>query len=246
MNKFKFFLYLICVSSKVFSQITPEQIYENYYEALGGKERILGINTLTVISKDIARVGYSDKEIEIIDTVTTINYYKRPNKNRIEISTPKTRQLQLIIYNNSKGYFYDSLGNKTSQDSVKNYIFENFVGSRIIEELYYREAGVKSTYAGIEKIGNKKAHKIICELKGIKWYNFYNLRNNLKIRESQFWDGNLPKNTNFSNYKVVEGVKFPFPNYNEDEFKKFSLFFKNLQYTIKINEPIDDEKFRID
>lgn len=246
MNKFKLILILICASSNIFAQITPEQIYEKYYTALGGKERLLDINTLTTISKDISRIGFNDKDIEIIDTATTINYYKTPNKNRTEISTPKIRQLQLIIYNNSKGYFIDSLGNKTSQDSVKNYIFGNFVGHRIIEELYYKESGVKSTYAGIEKIGNKKAHKIICELKGIKWYNFYGVRNNLKIRESQFWDGNLPKNTDFSNYKIVEGIKFPFPNYNKDEFKKFSPFLKNLQYTIKINEPIDDEKFKID
>jgi hypothetical protein len=246
MRKCKLNIILICVSLNVFSQKTPEQIYEKYYAALGGKERLLGINTLTIISKDIVRIGFNDKEIDIIDTATTINYYKRPNKNRLEISTPKIRQLQLIIYNNSKGYFIDSLGNKTTQDSVKNYIYGNFIEHRIIPELYYKESGVKSSFAGIEKIGNRKAYKIICEVKGIKWYNFYNVRNNLKIRESQFWDGNLPKNTDFSNYKVVEGIKFPFPNYNKDEFKKFSPFFKNLQYTIKINEPIDDEKFRID
>ncbi len=246
MTKFKLNLLLIFVSFNVFAQITPEQIYEKYYVALGGKERLLEINTLTTISKDISRIGFNDKDVEIIDTATTINYYKRPNKNRCEISTPTIPQLQLIIYNNSKGYFFDSLGNKTSQDSVTNYIYGNFIEHRIIPELYYGDSGVKSSFAGIEKIGNKKVYKIVCKLKGIKWYNYYSVRNNLKIRESQFWNGDLPINTDFSKYKEIDGIKFPFPNYNKDDVKKLSPRLKNLYYSIKINEPIDDEKFRID
>lgn len=241
MNKFRLFLYLIWGSFKAFSQITPEQIYENYYEALGGKEKLLGINTLTIISKDITRIGIKDSIVT--DTTISISYFKRPNKCRIEVATSKIPQLQLIIYNNSKGYFYDSLGNKTLQDSIINEysaIYSNFVGYRIIPELYYTELGVKSTYAGITKVGHTKAYKIICELKGIKWYNFYSVHTKLKIRESQFWNSDSPMETDFSNYKTVNGIKFPFKN-------KLNLFnLPNLQYTIKINEPVDDEKFRID
>lgn len=161
----------------------------------------------------------------------------------MEISTPTNSQLQLIIYDDAKGYFYDSVGNKILQDSMVNKysaIYSNFVGHRIIPELYYEESGVKSTYAGIVKIGSKKAYKIICELRGIKWYNFYGVRDKLKIRESQFWKDNFPLNTDFSNYKIVDGVKFPFP----DKFNLFRL--QNLHYSIKINEPIRDDKFKID
>jgi hypothetical protein len=242
MNELKLIVVLICVVSiNAFAQVPPEQIYEKYYAALGGKDNLLAIKTLTIISKDITKIGIKDSIIT--DTTIAISYFKRPSKYRIEIATPKIPQLQLIVYNNSKGYFYDSLDNKTLQDSMVNKysaIYSNFVGYRIIPELYYAESGVKSTYAGIMKIGNIKAYKIICELKGIKWYNFYSVRNNLKIRETQFWNEDAPFNIDILNYKIVEGIKFPFP----DKSNVFNL--RNIQYIIKINEPIDDEKFKID
>ena len=84
----------------------------------------------------------------------------------------------------------------------------------IISELLITELGLETQLTGIETIEGKKAYALeITKPSGGKTTYYYDMESGLKIRTSTVAEGpqgSMVQNTDLSDYREVEGVKFPF------------------------------------
>ncbi len=98
----------------------------------------------------------------------------------------------------------------------------------------------------MEKVDGKDAYKVELELPdGIKWTQYYDAATGLKVKELKPIEapqGTFTQENSYSNYKDVDGVKYPF-TINQSMGRQ-SFEFK--VDSIKVNTGLADKNFEVD
>lgn len=205
-------------TKEVSDDVSVSSIYEEYIKAIGGKEAVEGINTL--YAKYKGAMGPQEIEMTVKET--------KDGKSLSEIGA-QGMTIQKSVFDGENGYV-DVQGQK--QDFDEDQIEEAKKEAGLFSEL---EAPKDAEVTGIETVDGEEAYvvKLSDELT-----SYYSVDSGLKLQsEASAEEGSTT--TVYSDYKEVDGVKFP--HKLSQSMGPQSIDFEVEE--IKVNETFEDSDF---
>ncbi len=212
----------------------------------------VNITAMAVINKYIYAIGGIDKFKNVMDRTTVMTgtamgqpiditiLQKYPDKLFQELKAGEVTQL--LYYSNDKGMLM--IGNEKTEIEKKE--LERLMMDATMQLLLSPDSfGVKADYLGIECIDSTDCYVIKLTLpSGIRWFQYYSTETDLKFKETKeihTKQGLFGQETYFSDYREVNGLKFPFT------IKQY-LGLQEIELTvtsIEINTGLDDSVFEL-
>ena len=201
--------------------ITASSVVDKYFDAIGGKNKVAAVKSVKISSE--AKVQGM--------LLNLIQKSAAPNKSSIVVSMAGN-VMQKIIFDGTKGY-------QEARGQKKELAGKELEAAKKNISLFSDEAYRKGTLDRIEPINGKKAYVIKLDKKEI----FYDMESGLKLKEVSTVkgpQGEVKDPVEFSNYKEVNGVKFPYLMVRSMGPMKLNFEVKE----IKINEGVSDADFQ--
>lgn len=179
------------------SDLTPEKVLDNYFIAIGGKNKLLALKTLEQIYVfNIQGMG-----------VEQIMKFANPNKMNIETKVggqPYTK----IVFDGTNGYM-SQMGSK--MPLPKEMLAEFTAKKGILDELYLTETS-QLKLDGITQANGTACFKMLVDNNGTKLIKYFDVKTGLLMKEEKFVkapDGSdVTIYTDFFDYKSVDGILF--------------------------------------
>lgn len=211
--------------------LTAETVIDNYINAIGGKENILKIKDRTM------KMSGTVQKIPINITI----YQKEPDK-LLQIINAGGME-QKVIVNGDSAVTISPMGKKEITGEM---LEEMKIQANIYADLDYSKMGVKPVLSGMEKINGKDAYKVEMLMPdSTKYFEYYDPETWLKIRQVRTVSspmGQVEQTTDLSDYKEVEGLKYPFKIEQSMGPQKIEITVSD----IKINQNLDNKLFEIE
>lgn len=208
-------------NKKVSADITAEKVFEKYIESIGGKEAVNDVESVYMI----AQAEMQGQKMDLTTKVTT------SGKSLTEVGMGGT-VMQKKIFNGEEG-FVVARGQKVPFSEEE--VMAAKVESHPFPELLAKNASVE----GIETINDKEAYAVKMNESTI---NYYSTESGLKlqsVKTVQQGPQTMTIPTTFSDYREVEGVKFPYSI--SQSMGPMTLDFEVSE--IKVNEGVTDADF---
>jgi len=187
-------------SPKTTDAISAYKLVEDYLKALGGKDEL----------KKITSVKSSISMEMMGQQITGTDMQLAPNKQSTEMKMG-AMSVYKKVFDGTKGY-QGQMGQKKDFDEKE--IKEAMDQRTIIPQLSYIGADFKTSYLGTGKVGTEDAYKLkVIKPSGKTSVEYYSMKTSLLLREESSTttpQGEVPVTTDFSNYKKVGNVLFPF------------------------------------
>jgi hypothetical protein len=211
---------------------TADQVFDKYIQAIGGKEAFDKLRT---------RVW---KGAYITSNGTSLPYevqQSSPNKFLSTLTTPQ-QGVFLTVFNGTSGWQQNARGvNEFSgSDLAQLKSFAGFFGGFNLKEQYSKMSVVRK-----EKVGDQEAYLVRAEsVDGDRERLYFDTQTGLLLRRLRIEKTMIlpiPEQTNFDDYREVDGVKLPFTIqvYNIDPFFNATRKFTEVKH----NVPVDDANF---
>lgn len=210
--------------------MTAEKVLANYIQAIGGEEKI---NNLEDVQ---------------IRTTTSVNgmplemttYQKAPDMFVMEM-TMNGNVIQKQVFDGEKGKMSGMGGERQMNESE---IAQVKIDGRLDKELVLQDLGYEMTLKGVEDVDGTEAYKVeVVTPSGKKFYDFYAVDSGLKVQTkttAQTPQGEMTQVQQYSDYREVEGVKFPFVQ----QISGMQSMTLEVQ-EIKVNEGISNDVFAL-
>ena len=210
--------------------ITAMPVINKYLYAIGGIENFKSVNDRTTVMTGLAM----NQPIDIIIM------QKYPDNLFQELQVGEVKQL--IYYRNGKGTL--KIGNETTE--IENKELERLKIDAVMQFLLDPESyGIKTEVLPNEMVDSVDCYKIKFVLpSGIRWFQFYSVETSLKIKESkeiQTKQGLFEQETYFSDYREVNGLKYPFKIIQYLGLQEIEL----TVTSIEVNTGLDDKVFDV-
>ncbi len=210
--------------------LTAIDVIDNYLEAIGGKEKFSNVEDRTTIMRG-----------QIMEqNLSIVTKQKAPNKLNQIIRSGEMKQT--ILYDGTKGVMI--IGDeKTKLDNkeLKKMKLEAAMNFLLDPEAY----GVLLELKGIEIVDSTLCYKIVLiSEEGTNWMQFYATDSGLKlkeVKEVETTQGSFQQETFYSDYKEVNGLKFPFKIKQSFGMQTIEM---NVS-SVKLNEGLGDSIFEI-
>lgn len=234
-------LYLLLTSAILFPQVQDSMETDP-----------VNITAMAVIQKYIYAIGGMDNFKNVIDRTTIMSGFamnqpiaitikqKYPNKLLQELSVGEMNQI--IYYTDGKGTL--KIGNEITEIEGKE--LERLKIDASMQFLLDPESyGIKTEVLPNEFVDSVDCFVIKFTLpSGIRWFQYFNVETGLKFKETkeiQTKQGLFEQDNYFSDYREVEGIKYPF------KIKQY-LGLQEIELTvtsIEINTGLDDKLFEL-
>ncbi len=215
-------------AAEIDKDMTAEKVYNMYFEAIGGKEKLENIQDI----KQEASTSMSGM------TLNMVTYKKAPNKYRMEVLM-NGNVMSKQVFDGEKGRV---TGPQGSQELQGEQLEQMKYQATMNQELKYDELGVEMTLKGIEKVNGKDAYKVeVITANGNKFYDFFDTETGLRLQTKttqQTPQGEFTQVQTFTDYKEVDGIKFPF-TISTSGMQNITLNIDNIE----INKGIEDSVF---
>lgn len=204
------------------SSVTANSVLENYIKAIGGAKALNEVKSIASISSGTIQ----GTKLELISKTTSTNKMLR------EIKAMGMSMMKQVV--NEKGAYMVQQGQRkeVTGDDLK----EMKASANPFDELVLvKKNGV--TFDGIEDLNGSDVYVI----KDGKSTYYYDVKSGLKVAESKTMeqDGqSISQTTNFSDYKEVKGIKFPFKT-----TLNIGMEIELTTTDVKINEGVSDADF---
>ena len=214
------------------SEIEGSRIIAKYISAIGGKD---------TINKIMDRTTFITGKVRNM-SIHIVVYQKIPNKYYQKINLGAAEQK--IIYDGKRGVTITG----DNEQEIRGIELNKLKYDATMQLLLYLKAyDVRAIYEGKEKIKDKFAFKVILKLPdNMEWIQYYDTTTYLKLKEIKPISSPNSKMVNqitfFTNYKKVEGVKYPF---RINQTLGTSQFIFHVD-SIKVNTGLSDRNFEID
>jgi predicted Zn-dependent peptidase len=209
--------------------MTAQKVIENSIEARGGRENLSQIKDI----QETASVSMGPR------TIVIKTYREKPNKMAIK-TMMNGSVVQEQVFDGEKGHV-TAMG-QTQELSGKQLETIEFQ-ARMHKFLRYDELGVKLSLEGTETVEGKTAYKVkVTNPDGVVRYDFFDVDSGLKVKTKQTItspQGERTSTQTFSDYREVNGVKFPF---RRDVSGMRSMTVK--VDSIKVNDGIEEAVFQ--
>jgi len=210
--------------------LTAKKVIDNYINAIGGRANLEKIKDKTTIMKgNIRGMNFTFKL-----------YQKAPNKlyQFMDAGAFQTK----TIFDGKKAVTF-MMGQKREIKGDRLNALKMQADIHAI--LNYDKIGVKTELAGIEKVNGKKAYKIYLKMPwGDKYTQYFSVKTGLLLRQVvpiTTPQGTFNQTTDFSDFKEVNGVKFPFKIKQQSGPQSIELTIDK----ILVNSGIADSLFEI-
>jgi zinc protease len=210
--------------------ITPRAVINKYIHEIGGMDKFTGIKDRTTIMSGTA-MG---------QPINILIMQKFPDKLYQELQAGEVKQF--LYYSNGKGVMKIGDEKITLEGKELERLNYDAIMQFILDPESY---GVKSEYVGRELVDSTDCFEIKYVLpSGIRWFQYYSVETGLKTKETkeiQTKQGLFEQETYFSDYREVDGLKFPF---------SIIQYFGNQEIdltvtSIEINTGLDDKIFEV-
>ncbi|MGB5499508.1 MAG: pitrilysin family protein [Maribacter sp.] len=203
--------------------ITAQNVLEKYIEAIGGKEKLMGVESYSLMA-----------EAEMQGMILNLEVKKTSKNQYMQDVKVMGNSMSKQVVDGDKGYMVMQGQRKDlGEDELKKVKEE----SAPFPELNLLNTDV--ALEGVEVIGGKKAYKIkISDEKT----SFYDIETGLKVQDAVSVEAQGQQvNTTFdyTDYQEVSGIKFPFLFIQTMGPQKFDFIVKE----IKVNEGVSDVDF---
>jgi len=203
--------------------MTAQNVLEKYIEAIGGKEKLMGVESYSLMA-----------EAEMQGMILNLEVKKTSKNQYMQDVKVMGNSMSKQVVDGDKGYMVMQGQRKDlGEDELKKVKEE----SAPFPELNLLNTDV--ALEGVEVIDGKKAYKIkISDEKT----SFYDIETGLKIQDAVSVEAQGQQvNTTFdyTDYKEVSGIKFPFLFIQTMGGQKFDFIVKE----IKVNEGVSDVDF---
>ncbi|MEM8847304.1 MAG: pitrilysin family protein [Bacteroidota bacterium] len=204
--------------------VTAESVLQKYIEAIGGKEKLEGVQSYAMFAE--AQMQGLTLELELKKTS------KDQFMQNIKVAG---NSMQKQVLDGDKGYMVAQGQRKDLSDEEIKKIKEE---SAAFPELNYLVAGDISL-EGVESVGDKKAYRLkITDSKSA----FYDIETGLKLQEIEVQEvqgQQMSQTLQLSDYKEVSGIQFPFKLLQTAGPQTFDFTVKE----IKVNEGVSAVDF---
>ncbi|PID57487.1 MAG: peptidase M16 [Ignavibacteriae bacterium] len=210
--------------------VTAQTVIEKYYEALGGKDKILNIKDSKIVMK--AKMQGTDITLTLLK--------KEPNKLYQEIDFGSGKQV--VVFDGTKGEMR-MMGQKQTlgEDKLSALDYQ----ARIAPLLDPEKNNIKLELAGMEKVDGKDAYNLIVTLKnGDKINNYFDVNTGLKIKEKSLLktpQGNFNQEIIQEDYKEFDGILTPTKIIQVTGPERMEMVIDSVEYNIGLN----DSKFEV-
>ncbi|MBT0549631.1 insulinase family protein [Riemerella anatipestifer] len=179
---------------KVDANVNVESVAQNYIKAIGGKEAVSKINSVTMNAT--ATVQGMPLEMTLVQA--------KGGKMMMDMKM-MGNSMQKVVFDGKDGYIM-AQGNKIPMPEQAKQEMQK--STEVFKELAFANNG-NYELKGIEKVNNEDAYAI----KSGKTTYFYSVKSGLKLGETKvekMGDKEMTIPSTFSDYKEVSGVKMPF------------------------------------
>lgn len=202
--------------------VTTETVMENYFKAIGGKDKVQQVNTLYTS----ANAEMQGMQLQMVTKAT------KDNKSSLAVLMGGA-PLQKVVFDGTKGYTM-AQGQRIefTEEQIEQYKSE----VATFPELKVGNAKLER----VEKVDGKDAYVVSF---GDNKSAFYDVETGLKLKEENVQEAMGQKMTttiNYSNYKEVNGIKFP--HTTAMSFGPQEVKFEVSE--VKINEGVSEEDFK--
>ena len=206
--------------------LTASQVINNYINVVGGRDLLESVSSL--VQKADVTIPAPFKPQATIKQMVPNKYSMKMEANM----NGQTMKLGGMSFDGETGYNEGPQGRNTLDEKVIN---DLKAVKGIFPELYYSEDEIE--LISINSIDFKDAYKVkITEGEKVS-YRYYSIDSGLLLSEEQQDDSNNITSQNYSDYRDVNGIKFPF--YVDIPSQKLEL---NIT-EILINEELKDSDF---
>ncbi|WP_347157523.1 insulinase family protein [Pontibacter chitinilyticus] len=213
--------------------VTAAQVLDNYIKALGGKANIEKV-------KDIAIT--SNATIQGMPLVFT-KQQKGNDKFAVQVLM-NNNPMQRVIINGDKGKM-EAPTQGLNKELTKEELEAQKLEANTFSVLQYDKLGIKSKLTGMDNVDGKEAYVVEVEMpNGQKTSQYYAKDSGLLLKEVnnlQSPQGVITQTKSYSNYKEVNGVKFPYLV----EISMGPQQIKTEVQTVVVNKGIPDDAFKL-
>lgn len=201
--------------------VTASTVVDEYFEAIGGKDKVMAVKSVMITST--AQVQGMD--------ITSVGKTAAPNKSSLVISG-MGQVFSKIVFDGEKGY-QEAMGQRS--DLPADEVEKAKAATAPFADVAYKNGKLDR----IEALNGKNAYVIKHNGSEI----FYDVKTGLKIQEVtsvKSPQGDVKVPAIFSDYKEVNGVKFP----HSINQKMGPMDLNFVIKEIKINEGVSDKDFK--
>ncbi len=202
--------------------VTAQSVLDSYFKAIGGKDKLETVQSLFMT----AEAPFNGSSLGLIAKTTT------KNQSVIEVKFGEMTA-QKIVFDGTIGYVM-------AQGQKMDYTEEQIKEAKADAHPFAELKNSNATLNGIQPHDKGKAYAIKLSEKKTA---FFDTETGLKVKEITIQEQGgqkIPVAISYSNYKEINGIKFPFTISQ-------SLGPQNIDFTVKevkINEGVTDEDFK--
>jgi len=205
------------------TDINTNDILNKYLEAIGGKDKLMGVESYSMLA-----------EAEMQGMKLNLEIKKTSKDQFMQDVKVSGNSMSKQVFNGDKGYMMMQGQRKDMGEEELAKVKEE---SAPFPEMNYLDRDV--TLEGVENVDGKKAYKLkISEEKTV----FYDMETGLKVQEvtqAEMGGQQITSTTNYKDYKEVAGIQFPFTIAQSVGPQSFEFIVSE----VKVNEGVSDADF---
>lgn len=221
------------------SKMTVDSVFQNYYEATGGKALWDSIDTYAM-KRSYRSNSSADYDAEIYVSMGD----QAMSKSKIIL-----KRNFIYAVKGNEGWLKIPLGSydkvtkyqvkDLSQSEQENMRFEMY--DLLVPFVNYKNRGLVATLVGAEKIDSVNVHHVELQGKGIKYNLYFNAKTGLLMREKKTQAGEVTT-TDYGNYKKSDfGIVYPTTLVQTSSKDKTKV---SVTSDLVVNPTIDPEYFK--
>ncbi|MBK5283908.1 MAG: hypothetical protein JJE25_00765 [Bacteroidia bacterium] len=204
MKILKTIFFLFVIQTGLTSAQTADEVIAKNIQATGGKEKLASFQSMKMTSF----LDMQGMKLPIITTVV--------NNKSVRAEVTFQGMTQISVLDGESGWYISPFQGKTEPEKMnQEMIKENKEQSDLAGPLFnYKEKGNKVELVGKEEMEGTDVFKLkITKPSGDVAYQFIDASSYIVLKETKkqkFQDKETESETLFSNYKLVDGINFPF------------------------------------
>jgi zinc protease len=222
---------LLLVNCVFGQEIQPKDIIEKYINAIGGREKIAEIKDIFLEMEGLVQG----------EKLNVVLQKKSPNKFLTRVTTESLGEINYTVFDGIKG----SLKTPEQEQVIEGDAAKALMAqSEIIGEVLYLKDVTQLTYAGKENVEGVPCHILKVNTSMGEATEYYEVDSGLKRKQINVTEtpmGTVNLSQEYSDYREVSGVKFPFKTVQDMGMVLFDMKVKSL----KININPSDELFSV-
>lgn len=173
------------------TDISGEEVMNNYIQVLGGKEKLEKVENATTV------IQLSMNGVELTNTSIKEGGNKYVNSTKMG-----GQEMQRIVYNNGEAkMFAQGQSMVVPPQQAKAMAVEAYV----FPEIHYEDLGYEVELKGTQKVGGKEAYQVVATSpEGTKTINYFDVETGLKVKTEA-----AGTNIEYLDYQEKEGIMFP-------------------------------------